>query len=665
MRQHFRQTRHFAASDHSRAPRWFMAGAAMLAFIAMLGSAASPAQAQFDRITVFGDSYADTGTAPGGAFRIIYGWDGCPAASSTMQTAGFNNCHFTGGTNFADTLQSIYGLPTLTNYAIGGARTDNTNTMPGSTDNMGFVRELNEFAASGTRFTERDLVLLSIGGNDETYMTSGDTIAQVNARAALSANNALAGIQQLVAAGAHNIIWFGAGNSNYFPSPTPPVDESTLTTEQRTAWAHTYFQLNQELLAPLARSGVRIFLFDYETLQARIAANPGQYGFASGGGCQAALGIPGCLAASWEEQNSYFYWNGVHPTSAGMALVARYMANQVDAPTTVVPQGRITTSLATNFTTSLLGHLDADRTFQAYGLGGDLALAHARDMKGTDVDTREAKSKWSSFGGVTYGNAGVDRQFYAAGYDYHAVSGSIGVEYKANANTRFGAQFGYSTPTIDLDVQNAQDRITAYQFAGYGSFAASNWFADALVAYGRQNYALDRDGIIDTIHGSTNADTLSAAGKAGYLVTIGPVRAGPIGGLNYTGGTIRAYTETGDALITMMVDRQTLDNLTGDAGLQVRLPFQLGSGHYSPFVNVTVEHDFSGSGRTITTTQVTTPLLPVLTPVEDDGGTYGKVAAGVAAMLDTSVSATMNAETTFGRDGGDDVVVSGGLRLTF
>jgi outer membrane lipase/esterase len=661
MRQHFRQTHHITASDRSRAPRWFMASAALLMFAATLGAVASPARAQFDRITVFGDSYADTGTAPGGAFRIIYGWGGCPAASQTMQDAGYNNCHFTGGTNFADTLQTLYGVPTLTNYAIGGARSDNTNTMPGSTDNMGFVRELNAFAASGTRFTERDLVLLSIGGNDESLMTPGDTTDQVNARATITANNALAGIQQLVAAGARNIIWFGAGNSNYFPVPTPPEGGGSLSNEQRATWAHTYFRLNQELLAPLALSGVRIFLFDYETLQARIAANPSQYGFASGGGCQATLGIPGCLAASWEEQNSFFYWNGVHPTSDGMALVARYMANQVDAPTTVVPQGRITFGLATNFTTSVLGHLDTDRTFQAYGLGDGMALVHARDMK----DTREAKSRWLSFGGVTYGTAGTDRQFYAAGYDYHAVSGTIGVEYKATGNTRFGAQFGYSTPTIDLDVQNAQDRITTYQFAGYGSFAASNWFADALIAYGRQNYVLDRDGIIDTIRGSTNADTLSAAGRAGYLVTIGPLRAGPIGGVNYTGGTIHAYTETGDSLITMMVDRQTLDNLTSDAGLQVRLPLQFGSGHYSPFVNVTVEHDFTGSGRTITTTQVTTPLLPVLTPVEDNGGTYGKVAAGVAAMLDTGVTATMNAETTFGRDGGDDVVVNGGLRLTF
>jgi phospholipase/lecithinase/hemolysin len=72
------------------------------------------------------------------------------------------------------------------------------------------------------------------------------------------------------------------------------VGNLAFTDAQRDDWAHTYFQQTQQLLAPLANSGVRIFLFNFEILQARIAANPGQYGFASAGGCQATLGVNGC-----------------------------------------------------------------------------------------------------------------------------------------------------------------------------------------------------------------------------------------------------------------------------------------------------------------------------------------------------------------------------------
>ena len=103
------------------------AGTAWAAAIAVaLAAAAPPAQAQFVSLTGFGDSYADTGAAPGGAMRLI----GVPPYWPC--TAPYASCRFTGSTNFVDSLQSIYGLPGLTNYSIGGARTDNTNTMPPS-----------------------------------------------------------------------------------------------------------------------------------------------------------------------------------------------------------------------------------------------------------------------------------------------------------------------------------------------------------------------------------------------------------------------------------------------------------------------------------------------------------------------------------------------------
>ena len=78
---------------------WAVAIAAALAY------AAPPAQAQFVSITGFGDSYADTGSAPGGAFRLIDSlghagyYDPCPPS--------LYSCRFTGSTNFVDSLQSI------------------------------------------------------------------------------------------------------------------------------------------------------------------------------------------------------------------------------------------------------------------------------------------------------------------------------------------------------------------------------------------------------------------------------------------------------------------------------------------------------------------------------------------------------------------------------
>ncbi len=67
------------------------------AAIVLLGTPA-PLLAQstpFTGITGFGDSYADTGSAPGGAFRLL-GFP-CPAGPPTNPT-----CRFSNGTNFVE-----------------------------------------------------------------------------------------------------------------------------------------------------------------------------------------------------------------------------------------------------------------------------------------------------------------------------------------------------------------------------------------------------------------------------------------------------------------------------------------------------------------------------------------------------------------------------------
>lgn len=644
-------------SSHSRAIAtrcYLLPAIAMLAATFLAAPTSALAQAtQFTSISGFGDSYADTGFAPGGAFRLL-GLP-CPAGPPTYPT-----CRFSNGTNFVDSLQSIYGLSGHTNYAIGGAQTDNNNVIPGL---PGFAGEVATLKASGRTFAPTDLIALSIGGNDQALFNSANTLNQINALARTSASNAVAGVQQIIGLGAKNIAWASPGNPYYFPTP---FGDPALTPAQRAEWAHTYYQQIQEKLAPAARSGVRIFLFDFETLQARIASNPGQYGFASASGCQVALGIPGCLAASAAVQNSFFYWDTLHPTSAGFALIARYMANQMDAPLTVAPQGDVALALASGFSNSVFGRLDGYRAFQPFLSGAaGVAMAASYPLPRKASPYVAPERPWSFYGEVNYAGGSQDRQFYAAGYDYHSVGGTMALEYKVNPNLRFGVTFGYSEPKVDLNVQNGHYRIKSHQIGGYGSYTDTNWFADALLAYGRYDYRTDRQGVIDTIHGTTEGETFTAAARGGYLFDVGIMRAGPIAGLSYASGTIDGYTETGDTLLTMIVDKQKLDALTGSAGVQFRFPVAWGASMYSPFVNVTAEHDFNGSARTITTTQVTAPLLPVLTPIDDRARTYGKVAAGIAANIAGNVSATINGVTTFARAGGNDFGVNSGVKVAF
>ena len=122
------------------------------------------------------------------------------------------------------------------------------------------------------------------------------------------------------------------------------------------------------MLVPLASSDVRIFLFNFEILQQDVAVNPGLYGFTSATNCEEAVPAGATTPASVNvNSQGCFYENSVHPTGAAMALIAKYMSNQIDAPTTVAPQGAITPGFATGFASSVFGRLDVSRSFQSFG----------------------------------------------------------------------------------------------------------------------------------------------------------------------------------------------------------------------------------------------------------------------------------------------------------
>jgi outer membrane lipase/esterase len=618
----------------------------------MLGATIGPAQAQFKGVYGFGDSYADTGALPGGAFALAYS----PNPNFCIYAP---NCTFTGSTTFVQSLQSIYGLPAMTNYAIGGARTDNSNTLngvlPGAATIGGYSYELAQSA--NVHYSKSDLIALSIGGNDLSGINVQSAVsnpvalnALIATKATGSAVNAVTGVEQMVAQGARNIAWLSTGSSKWFPERTLGKNDLAsydFSNALRDVWADTYYQQTQQLLAPLSASGVRIFLFNFGILQQNVAANPGLYGFTSATNCEAGPAGSATPASVNVNSPGCFYENSVHPTGTAMALIARYMANQINAPTTVSPQGAITTGIADGFAGSVFGRLDVSRNFQPFG---------AAPLNPND--------RWSVFSNVTYSDGARNGQFYASSYDYSSAGGTFGIDYRVDPNWRVGGVFGYSQPEIKLGVQSAVDNIDAYQFAGYASYTDAHLFFDGLVAYGRQNYAIVRDGIIDTIRAETSANSFTAAAHSGYLFEMGSFRLGPIAGLTYTHGTIDAYTEKGDSLLIMTVGKQSIDSLNGSAGVQLRLPVMVGTSLYSPFVNLVAEHTIGGD-RTLTTTLVSAPLLPILTPVSSNNDTAFKASAGVAAAMSANVSANILAATSFGGNGSNGVSVSGGLKLAY
>lgn len=65
----------------------------------------------------------------------------------------------------------------------------------------------------------------------------------------------------------------------------------------------------------------------------------------------------------------------------------------------------------------------------------------------------------------------------------------------------------------------------------------------------------------------------------------------------------------GDDLLTLGVQSQNFNGLTGGAGFQIWTALQAFGGIFSPYVNLTAEHDFLGGLRTITSFNTDAHLL--------------------------------------------------------
>lgn len=597
------------------------------------------AQTVFTTIQAFGDSYADTGNL----FKIL----------GIANPAAYPTGRFSGGTNFVDTTSALLGIQQA-NFAIGGAKTGTDNTVgPGI---PGFTQEWQGFIASGKKIAPSDLVEISIGGNDaRQYYQTGGTLAGVAAAATNSTNQALAGINALVAAGARNLV-FTTGDVGQLPEATGNPAASIGT-----AYSQAYNAQMQVALAAIARNGVRVELVDVSLLGTLIKANPARYGVANVGACPLA-----CIGNPALQSQYLFYFDGVHLTSLGFAIMGQYIVNRLNAPLTLPAQGDIGMSSAMGFASTLFGKLDNFRETSMLASAMNAYAAYTK-VPYTKAPIAAPVNPWSFY--MLGNGAYSERQATVAsnGFTLDSVGGTIGTEYRINNNAFVGAAFDYSNPRARFFNSAGTTEANAFQIGGYGAWTNAHFFAQGLATYGWLNYRTSRLGVVDTITSNPDGTSFVVAGKTGYLFDVGKNQIGPIGGLTYARAKVNAYTENGDPVLTLAVGQQVAEALIGSVGAQFRFPFMVNGRLISPYVNLTMDDDFIGNGRIIQFGATSAPLIVNNwnVPNSTSQHVYGRVAAGVVAPVSNTVALTANVSQTFARQGGNDFYGNGGLKISF
>ena len=312
-----------------RTARWIQ----RVGFIALLLTAALQVHADNDvKLVVFGDSLSD----PGNFFALTGLSSHAPYDLIPSAPYRIGGNHFTNGKTWieqlAESLDSQAGpafrSPRFTNYAVGGARARADGFMDLTT-------QVSSYLSRGNSYPADTIYIVMIGGNDvrdaiESLLIdpTGKTSFEILLAAVTSVTDNL---QSLYRAGARQIVVANTPDLSVVPAiqyAGPQVQGLAhfLSLAYNVALNDALNRLEAVTGAPITRLDI------YSQLNAIVAA-PASFGFSN-------VSTP-CLSfgvidhAVCENPDSYFFWDGIHPTRQGHAVIADY-AKGVMKPLVVV-----------------------------------------------------------------------------------------------------------------------------------------------------------------------------------------------------------------------------------------------------------------------------------------------------------------------------------------
>jgi outer membrane lipase/esterase len=296
----------------------------------------------FSNLVIFGDSLADTGN---NAFLVDNGAflpDFAPGArtatpipnSAFIPTVPYATNRYSNGPVWTEQFASDLGLSAIastsggTNFAFGGALTGPPTPTPATPT---LLQQVGMFlGATGGVAPPGALYVVEGGGNDAraalaTALGGGNPGPQI----AAYANNMFSILTDLEQAGARDILLANVPDISLTPAvqilqalnPGAPI----VSTANGIA-----SQMNLALLATLGTlpptPGVDIHFLDLFDLLDQVVGNPAQFGMTNV--LTACAADPSCIS----DPTGTFFWDGIHPTTAGATLIADAALKAIPEP---------------------------------------------------------------------------------------------------------------------------------------------------------------------------------------------------------------------------------------------------------------------------------------------------------------------------------------------
>ena len=315
--------------------------------LALAAGLALPAAASagYSQIYVLGDSLSDVGNIEAAYAPIVAANGGVPLPILGLAAPGTPSAYApsraSNGPIWIDAFAGAFGFTSVaslnggTNYAFGGARTDNQLYNPVIPDFLGLLQQRDALLAARPALDPDALYVVWGGANnlqdiltgrpraDGTPQSVGQTVADLGLI-----------IDSLAAAGASHFLVPNAPNIGLVPRlrerGQAAVAFGTLLTDALNDGLAT-------LIDSRRQAGLDILDFDTAGFLAEVVANPASYGLSNVSercytGDDITFNGSGSVCATPE---SYLFWDGIHPTATGHALLAGAMLREVPEPATL------------------------------------------------------------------------------------------------------------------------------------------------------------------------------------------------------------------------------------------------------------------------------------------------------------------------------------------
>jgi phospholipase/lecithinase/hemolysin len=252
--------------------------------------------ASFSKIYTFGDSLSDTGNA----FKAT--------ASQLPPSPPYFEGRFSNGPVWIEYLAKSLGLR-QTNFAIGGANTDSSNTLIPSNplDLPGLEQQIKNFTTANPTADKDGLYVVWGGAND--YLGGGVTDPTQPVTNLANAVTSLANV------GAKNIMVVNLPDLGKLPGTS---GDSQTSTGLSTLTGFHNSGLNTTLAALSQQPGINIIPIDVNSLFNRAIATKEEFGFTNV--TDACLDL--AAQTICPNQNQYLFWDAIHPTTRAHSFIA-------------------------------------------------------------------------------------------------------------------------------------------------------------------------------------------------------------------------------------------------------------------------------------------------------------------------------------------------------